>query len=440
MARLNPNAEAVKCGAWIVASYKAFSCFDLEDPAFDPYEATILAGKAAGLLSSIRSLGQIDSRQIDVYRKLAHIKPRDLTSVIEELERSEGVVVAWEEADSGKQVKHIQSRCSTKAEVFEITAEFFHHSLPSSRALASIEVLDSTLHMPVRESDVLFKLHASKFDDATARCAIADLVSFRLINRTREKDSGESLIYSPYAFSQNATDAYKVLKSLPAAARSQAMAILEHVQRKPGVPFPDSLDHSIIALLAKAGIIDVSGVQVKGGDAKREFPTAPHVWGALSKALGGPQLSADLIDDSKLLLNSLRYGEFYSSSSRGRIIDPSVLVNALIQRGQVGPATAIGEDYPLPLARGIVSIAESRLYPGRYFMELRKQDIAEAVRDILDQNIILPAGDVNTTEALEKPGAFRSPEEVRLRKHLPRELEIIRDSLAFDLRTLRKSN
>jgi hypothetical protein len=440
MVKASVNVTDVQRGGWIVASYKAFNCFDLEDAVFDPYEPTIVAGKAAELLSSIRSLGQVPGEQFDIYRKLAHIKPSAVTPLTEKLETLGAVAVGWKKTDSGTQVQSIRSLCRTKAQVFEATAKFFDSSKPSPRAEASIEVLDATLHMPVRESDVLSALHAHKFDDKTARGAISDLVTFKLVNRTKEKESGESLIYSPYAFSKDASDAYKVLKSLSGAAQTEAMRILEHVQRKPGVPFPQSMDAKIISLLTKAGIIDVSGVQVKGGQANKEFPTAPHVWGVLSKASGGPQLSADVIDDSKLLLNSLRYGEFYSRSSRGRINDPSVLVNALIQRGQVGPATAIGEDYPLPLARGIVSIAESRLYPGRYFMELRKQDIAEAVRDILEQNVILPAGDVPTTEALERPGAFRSPEEVRLRKELPRELELIRDSLAFDLRTLRKTN
>jgi len=115
------------------------------------------------------------------------------------------------------------------------------------------------------------------------------------------------------------------------------------------------------------------------------------------------------------------------------------LVNALINRGNVGPATAIGEDYPLPLARGIVSITESRLKPGRFFMELRKTDVAESVRDVLEQNVILPAGDVPPPEILKKGGgSFFSPESLRVKRQLPDELIEARDSIVFDLRTHRK--
>ena len=71
------------------------------------------------------------------------------------------------------------------------------------------------------------------------------------------------------------------------------------------------------------------------------------------------------------------------------MISPLVLVSSLIAKRSVGPATAISEDYPLPLARGIVSITESQLNPGRFFMELRKTDVAESVRDVLEQNVIL---------------------------------------------------
>ncbi len=378
MSGSRPKAEDVRCGGWIVASYKAFACYDVEDAVFDPYEATLLAGKAAELLSSIRALGKIDGKKFDVYRKIARLKPRDGIAVIADLESLGGVAVDWDTSNAEKQITGIQSLCSTKAEVFETTAKFFRSRNPSRTAEASLQVLDMTLHMPARESDVLTHLHGCKIDDGTAKIAIRDLVTFQLVNRTQETENGESLIYNPYSFSKNASDIYKALNSLSAKAKEQAMAILEHVKNHPGVPFPPHLDSKVIALLAKTGIVDVSGVKVKGGATNREFPTAPYVWGALSTAVGGLQLSSDLIDDSKLLLNSLRYGEYYSRSNRGRIQDPAVLINALIQRGQVGPATAIGEDYPLPLARGIVGIAESRMYPGRYFMELRKNDVAEA--------------------------------------------------------------
>lgn len=169
-----------------------------------------------------------------------------------------------------------------------------------------------------------------------------------------------------------------------------------------------SFDAKIVKLLIKVGLIDYSKITTLKSSADRYFPTAPHIWGVFTKSSGN-ELSDDLIDDAKLLLNSFRYGQFYSDSSRGRIKDPSWIVNALIRYGAIGtvtPATAIGTDYPLALSRGIVNIVESIIYPGRYSMELMKLDVAEAVRDVLDKNAILPKQEIPSAEDLERAGQF----------------------------------
>jgi hypothetical protein len=93
----------------------------------------------------------------------------------------------------------------------------------------------------------------------------------------------------------------------------------------------------------------------------------------------------------------------------------------------------------MPLARGIVSIVESRIHPGRYFMELRKRDVAEAVRDVLGQGAIVSVGD-ETLQDLPAGAEFTSPEEVRIHKKIPKELIDVRDHLAFELRTHRRQN
>jgi hypothetical protein len=289
----------------------------------------------------------------------------------------------------------------------------------------------------VLESQVVEHLVRKGFADATARKTLDELVSLELLARTTETEAGQPLLYNPHVFRRNASDAYKVLSGLQPKDHEAALEVLEHVRRKPGIPFPPGTNRKIVALLAKAGIIDISGIQLKSGTTQREFPTAPDIWGVFGHGENG--LSRDLIDDSKLLLNSLRYGELYSPPGRGRINSPAVLVSALINRGEVGPATAIGEDYPLPLARGIVSITESRLQRGRFFMELRKTDVAESVRDVLEQNVILPAGTMPTPEVMQKGGGvFQPPDHTRMRRQLPSELLEARDSLAFELRTYRK--
>jgi len=44
---MNFISDSVRTGGWLVAIYKAISFYDVDDPVFDEYEATVLAGKAA---------------------------------------------------------------------------------------------------------------------------------------------------------------------------------------------------------------------------------------------------------------------------------------------------------------------------------------------------------------------------------------------------------
>src|SRR5665811_1408261 len=64
-------------------------------------------------------------------------------------------------------------------------------------------------------------------------------------------------------------------------------------------------------------------------------------------------------------------------AGRGRILDPRVLVRALLRNGSVGPASNIASDYHLLEANGIVAVRPSDETPGRAYLELVKQEIVE---------------------------------------------------------------
>lgn len=434
--KYTPNQ--VRVGGWLVSIYKAINCYDLDDPAFEEYDSVIVSARTAEFLSSIRSLGALDGEKFEIYRKLARLKQHQIVDILKRVQSLGAIDVRWKTDGGASVVSRVTSLVTTKEEVLAAAAMLFEELQPSEKARLAVALLDSTVHLPVREGKVIADLVKAGFSEARTKAAIEDLVGTELLAKTEETESGDHLLYNPHVFQKNAADAHKALSVLTGKDQEHALKLLEHVRRKPGIPFPASADKRIVALLAKSGIIDISGVQLRSGTTLKEFPTAPDAWGVFTSGRDGA-LSKDLVDDSKLLLNSLRYGELYSPPRKGRINDPSVLVEALIKKGQVGPATAIGNDYPLPLARGIVSITESRIYPGRFYMELRKSDIAEAVRDVLSQNAILPVGDVVPPDALQKGGgSFCSPLELRARKPLPKDLIEVRDNMAFELRTYRK--
>jgi hypothetical protein len=284
------------------------------------------------------------------------------------------------------------------------------------------------------------KLSTSGFQEKDIALTIRLIVDLGLVSKTEEKEGGTALLFNPYAFEKNAEDVYKAIKTLPPAEHDEVLRIVESVRQNPGIPLPNKTNKKILGLLVKLGVIDYSKISTRTLDRGAYFATAPHIWGVFDKS-AGTDLSQDLVDDSKLLLNSFRYGEYYSSPGRGQIKNPVWIVNALLRDGAIGvqrPATAIGEDYPLALSRGIVNVVESRLHPGRYSMELLKTDVASAVIEVLQQKTLLPKEITPSNEEIARAGQFMSPGAVRVEQEIPEELKKYHEEMIFALRTSRR--
>jgi hypothetical protein len=427
----------IRQGALIVTVNKILSKYNTDHPAMDPLEAIINAGRFAELLSSTRALGTIDGSKFDAYRKLSKLRPlvtRELLKIAEELGHIE---IQWSD-DSPKNIISFKTVDNKADIVFSAANDIFNHTNPSNEALVILLLIEQTLMIPWPIDKIKSNL-AKRFSEKYIDDAIKIAIELKLISITDETEEGEQLLFNPLSFENDASESYKVIEGLPENKKEEAIKILDYVQKNPGVPFPKGFDKQVIDLLINLGIIDYSKITTASKN-HRYFPTTPYVWGTLQDLAGTP-ISNDLIDDAKLLLNSFRYGQFFSPSSKGRIKDPAWIVNALLREGTIGvvrPATAIGTDYPLPLSRGIVNIVESRMYPGRYSMELMKIDVAEAVRDVLVYKALPPSFKQPSDEDLQRVGQFSSPATVRVETELPENLQKMHEELIFNLRTLRK--
>jgi hypothetical protein len=71
-------------------------------------------------------------------------------------------------------------------------------------------------------------------------------------------------------------------------------------------------------------------------------------------------------------------------------------------------------------------------------MELLKHDVANAVKDVLEQHALLPKETVPTDEDVERAGQFMSPTAVRIETELPESLRKDHEELIFALRTTRR--
>ena len=425
-------------GAWIVAAHKVISKYNIDHPALDPFEAIIIGGRAADLFSATRSLGKIENTRFDSYRKLAKLKLLPTREVIKLAEQLGFVEVTWSR-DPTAPISSYKFKIDTKEAVLDATGSIFPHLNPTSVAKAALDVMGSTLYLPEALDKVINGLTTKGYSEQNVETTLRLVTELGLVAQTREKDKGQALLFNSYAFEGNAEETFKVIQGLNASDRQKALNILTHVREHPGVPLPTA-DTKLLKLLIKVGLVDYSEIRTARSTKGVYFATAPYIWGVFDKS-AGKQLSTDLIDDAKLLLNSFRYGQYFSHRGRGRIKDPEWIVNALLRDGVIGarkPATAIGEDYPLALSRGIVNIVESRIYPGRYSMELMKRDVAQAVSEVLEQHTILPTENVPTEDEVERAGQFISPGAVRREIELPPALKAYQDELIFGLRTMRR--
>ena len=426
-------------GAWLVATYKAFSEFNLYEPAFDDYEATILAGRSGHFLSSIRQLGQVDAEDVETRRKLAKLKPSEMPSLLARLANLD-VLEIERAARNQNAVQFVATAKTSRRWVFESTGKLFFSSDPTEQEQASLFALDLTSVTPLRVTSLRNGIvKRSGFSHEKVSAAIDHLIDCHLLHETRETDRGDSIISNPYAFRSLGEEAGDILSALNQIRPEQALELLEHVKSNPGVPLPPGTDQNVLQVLVHAGLIDHSGIKVRGATRMREFPTIPHLWGVFESGTDKTDFDKDGIDDAKLFLNSIRYGEHYSPSGRGKINEPAILVDRLIRRGEVGPATAIGTDYPLPLSRGIVSIVESRINPGRFHMQLRKKEVAQSVLEILQQGTVLRNHGETADELWGTSGQYQAPETLRITRRLPSRLQSGIDELAFKLRSHRKT-
>lgn len=143
----------------------------------------------------------------------------------------------------------------------------------------------------------------------------------------------------------------------------------------------------------------------------------------------------DIMDDVKLLLASIWFGENYTPFTT--IKDPERFLNYLIENKKIGPHSANGTDYTLLERRGIVKVTKSPHYFDRYFLELIRDDVAKEALKVLNNerfNINLEPNP-NEIKSVLETGLFKSPEEVRM--ELGKAPEQVEEAMDYLTRVLR---
>jgi hypothetical protein len=139
----------------------------------------------------------------------------------------------------------------------------------------------------------------------------------------------------------------------------------------------------------------------------------------------------DAFDLAKALVAALAYGMTLRSHGTGRIGAISALLNKLISGREIGPATAIGEDYRVLEMKGVIQTRQGPRYG--YLMKLKKKDIGQMAL------AVLTTGEASSANAIDRPfegnmSGYAGPEQTRSdfrrKRQTPQSKKLTRDVLA----------
>lgn len=164
------------------------------------------------------------------------------------------------------------------------------------------------------------------------------------------------------------------------------------------------LSKPLFEKLVAAGVYDLN--QVTNEQGSHVYVTSP----AAFHKFVDPMVD-DTFDMAKSLVAALSYGMNARSSTQGRIDLLPRLLGNLIAGIEVGPATAIGQDYRVLEVNRVLKLRPDSRYPNRYHMRLLKKEVGQLALHVLTQ------GTASTQALTELPSApmsgYVGPEDSR---------------------------
>lgn len=396
-------------GSWIINTIKHTTGVRTDTVELNDLEVTERAGKAGILLGKLLVDKQeiIDGKKLSVFARTANISPDAIKTYAEILKKFGQVDF---KLDKFGNVSELEIYCLSIEEAIKTASSIFDYYEPDEIERGNLESLKTTFELPVSREELIDILTSQSGISEKNIYEILELEStFSLIKKEQIENS--DIYYNEYAF---ASDGYKIAKaiaSLPERQRNDVNFVMEQVKQSQGF-LADNLikiiNPDIITMMEGVGLLD--GIAVNSDFGEAVFYTTPQLIGP---GIGTWKISTDVFNHAKLLLSSLRYGEYKSISSRGAIYTSSKMMNIVnkLLRGQwVGPCTAIGEDYKLLEMDGVISVQK---HNGMYKMKLRQLEVGKLVKQMLEYNMVVndSANEIDVFNNL--PTSYIAPEERR---------------------------
>lgn len=415
--------NAVEQGRAIVSITKTLKAFTADDPRIARhFAATRIAGKAGLFASSIRGYSNegfvLEPKRLEVLYNDVGLDVFTFERDIKPWLVEEGLAYILEDTDDQES---LVSTILTYDALLRSVVGLFESLEPNTgKARACQHLVHLASELPLPEDHARQQL-ASAYDEETANLAIDLARGLRLVAFT-EPFSGYAVSYSDRVWRKAGPRAAKRISTFSQEDRTALEVIVETVQEHQG--YPEELlrrwaiNNNTVQMLDFAvgvGLVTRTGITTPGGT--KPFLTTPHFYAEVAEEFG-----EDVCDRVKLFLNSIRNGQYFSPSSKGRIREPIAILRALLNKVTVGPATAIGRDYAMVERAGIVKVERSGM-PGRYSMTLIQSDVAQKTLEVVQRQVMTPNERVLTVDDLSNRGRFVSiPESRAALAELPGEM------------------
>jgi hypothetical protein len=295
--------------------------------------------------------------------------------------------------------------------LIEQAARLFRQFLPSVVEVAVLHSVEIASFAPLTEQQHKEQLARRDFPAATIDEAVALTLVSGLNQRVWSAHLNEYVVFNPWVWQRTGLQVAEFLRALPPDERDALLGLSEQATANQGLALRALREPSegVFGAARRVGLLQSATVKSTASGGKQQT----YVFSPANDDADNALLTTESIHRRKLFVAHMLFGSELAASRTGRIQSPTVLVKALLRDGEVGPATAIGTDYHLLEAHGIVRVSPSGI-TGRSFLELVDSEIVKGGLGWLQNAEGARSGGLEIDLGRAPGGSFSNPEEERV--------------------------
>ncbi len=362
-------------GAWLISHTKKL----METQNVDSFEDIELAGKAGIFLSNLAASDEeidINPTKVSAIAKVSQIKKTEIKAITDILKEQRLI----DTANNGA----ITVLGLTTSAVLNHTADIFDRTSDDNKNYqeAALAMSDMVSEMPKTDSELKeFVADTYRLESELTDTLFQQSLEIGFLD-SEKVDKEERLCFNGNLFrKENMKKTQAVLASLN-TADVQKVTEFSEILNKHGCISEEAairrLGENLFNKLIAIGMYDRN--EVSNTNEIKRFITKPSAFGKF-----GNSFEEDALDLAKVFVTSLYYGMNFSTRDRGRIWGLGLLLGKLIRGSEIGPATAIGQDYQLLELKGVIKLRTDPANKSKFYMKLLKKDIGELALEVLQK-------------------------------------------------------